>query len=394
MVLCTLQLNLDQVSATTYQTNNVSSDLNHNLSYTTTQNSLTKTLTSTNSVSALSSVKISLSQINTAAGTVKSQIIHNHKIPSYVTISNYTITMPQFLDLLTNGLIKISWGLNTPVNLRTVNYPNPGIDTVQSATLNSTEYINMAKSIKTFIDTNHRVPSYARSTKGRLTYGNLIFTFSKIFNFQFTNSRLPKIVTVNPWAYILHGKPIYITSDFITDGGTIDKNRIYNIINALNVIGVNAKYWGIGPNTHYDVLSNTTVPQNAIIVDIYGGACAGTIFEMGTNYYMFVKGTRRVLSIFWPPATDITGLDFLPRAHDDNFTPLYGTPGGFPNWIDLDNDGVVDPAKDLNGDGINEIPAEDGLAYPAQYLHDHGYSYLYSDNMGSIVSTISKMAYN
>ncbi|MFY9638811.1 MAG: hypothetical protein WAK14_08440, partial [Methanobacterium sp.] len=58
--------------------------------------------------------------------------------------------------------------------------------------------------------------------------------------------------------------------------------------------------------------------------------------------------------------------------------------------IDLDNDGVVDPKKDLDKDGKYEIPAEDGIAYPAQLLLANGYKFLYQQN-GDISILVNKI---
>jgi len=107
-------------------------------------------------------------------------------------------------------------------------------------------------------------------------------------------------------------------------------------VELLRNAGADAHAWGVGPNTHVTVLTSTTVPQNALVIDIYGGACAGTIYEMGTNYYKNWKGSREVYTIWIsPPAWDITnlptkslnnGVNFLPKAWDDNFSDY------LPDW--------------------------------------------------------------
>ncbi|MDD3984722.1 MAG: hypothetical protein PHY59_02270 [Methanobacterium sp.] len=117
---------------------------------------------------------------------------------------------------------------------------------------------------------------------------------------------------------------------------------------------------GVGLNNHVKVLQSSRVPKNALIVNIYGGACAGTLKEMGGSWYKAVKGTREVFSVFLPPSTDITNLAFLPRSHDDNFSP-----------------------KSFKG-----------LAHPDIYLKSHGYSYIYSGSIAEIVKAILSQAIN
>jgi Bacterial Ig-like domain len=142
--------------------------------------------------------------------------------------------------------------------------------------------------------------------------------------------------TVKPY------KTVWITSDNIFTTAA-DNKRMTDIVALLRSWGVDAKVFGLGPNTHYSVLKASNVLQNALVVNIYGGACAATIYEMGQNYYKALKGTREVYSIWIsPPATDIRGLAWLPRAHDDDFSPSSFT----------------------------------GLAHPDQFLINQGYHFL------------------
>ena len=150
---------------------------------------------------------------------------------------------------------------------------------------------------------------------------------------------------------------VYITSDNI--GNTVtDNNLINNIKQELAIKGINAVNYGIGPNKHIEVLQDKNVPVNAVIVNIYGGACAGTLYEMGEAWYMGLKGDRKVLTIFWAhTSTNITGLEYLPRAHDDNF----------------------------------DSPSFKGLAYPDKYLEKNGYSYIYSSDTNTIAAAIANL---
>ena len=148
-------------------------------------------------------------------------------------------------------------------------------------------------------------------------------------------------------------RPIYITSDNINNV-QVDNARINSIIAGLKALGLKAYNMGLGPNKHDSVLTSGTLPSNAVVVDIYGGADAGLLKEMGSAWYKAIKGARTVYTVFWPPSTDITGLAWLPRAHDDNYDPASFT----------------------------------GIANPAQYMLDNGYDYLYSGSILSIINAI------
>ena len=187
---------------------------------------------------------------------------------------------------------------------------------------------------------NYYIMAYADST-------NLINESNETNNNRYSTTKIQ----------IINCIPIYITSDNIKNTIT-DNATINNIVSGLKAMGLYAMNYGIGPNSHYQILKNVTIPQNALIVNIYGGADAGVIYEMGTTSYKSIKGTRTVFSVFWPCAANITGLDFLPRAHDDNYDPVSFT----------------------------------GLAHPDQYLLANGYNYIYSGDITTIINAIFDQA--
>ena len=197
---------------------------------------------------------------------------------------------------------------------------------------------------------------------------NLVIESNESNNYKYSSTKIQ----------ITNVRPIYLTSDNINKSD-IDMERLNSIVSSLKAMGLYAVNYGLGPNSHYEILTNDAIPENALIVNIYGGVCAGTIWEMTQHYYTYLVRNRDIFSIWISTKTNIDNLNntLLPRSNDDNFTPKYGTAGGFPNWIDSDNDGIVDPAKDTNNDGIYEIRAEDGVIGPAQLLKQYGYHYLY-----------------
>jgi hypothetical protein len=190
-----------------------------------------------------------------------------------------------------------------------------------------------------FYDTNGRLPNY-------VSYGALkipIAGFQEIIGFQG--------MKINGYPGV---RLVYVTSDNINNPCT-DNKRINTIVGLLNNMGILAYNMGLGPNSHLTALKSGSVDKNALIVNIYGGADAGLINEMGTSWYKIIKGTKKVFSVFLPPAQVITGLAFLQRAHDDNYDPSSFT----------------------------------GLAHPDLYLKSNGYSYIYSNVISTIVNNIS-----
>ena len=196
-----------------------------------------------------------------------------------------------------------------------------------------------------FYNSNYRLPKYVSYGSKKIS----IATFQKIIS---TQGLKIKTISVNGVS-AGQSRPVYITSDNIISKST-DNARINSIINRLKALGIKAYNSGVGPNYHISVLESSKVPKNALVIDIYGGACAGTLKEMGSKWYKTIKGTRNVFSVFWPPSTDITNLAFLPRAHDDNFDPA----------------------------------SFKGISHPDDYLKANGYSYIHSGSMTSVVNAI------
>ena len=180
-------------------------------------------------------------------------------------------------------------------------------------------------------------------------------------------------------ASLVTGRPIYITSDNIKNSNT-DNARMNKIVQGLKSLGLYAVNYGLGPNKHYSVLKNVNVPSNALIVNIYGGACAGTIWEMTQNYYKKALGTRKVFSIWINTAVNVGTVKFLKRSSDDNYTPAYGKKGGFPQFQDSNNNGIFEP----------NLGERDGISNPGTLLLKNGYHFIYQQNgdINVLVNTI------
>ncbi len=310
------------------------------------------------------------------------------------TIPKVTSTDPVNNAVVTNGkIIKVKF--NEPIKngnqwielKNSYGQIKPTIKTISGNTLTITPKTSLAKGVKYNLIlhsgsikdlSGNRVSLYKTSFQvSRLSLAQMKDGISRVQNFYFANSRLPTTVSygttkipIDTFQKIiatqglkidlrteglssLIGIPVYITSDNIINS-TTDNARINSIISGLRALGINAYNMGLGPNTHVSVLQSSSVPSNALIIDIYGGACAGTLYEMGTSWYKSIRGTREVFTVFWPPAKVITDLAFLERAHDDNFSPESFT----------------------------------GLANPDEYLLNNGYKYIYSGDITNIVNAI------
>ena len=356
----------------------VKTSTNNSTKNATVNNTAVQSSSNKSAARTLSNVSFSQAQINSAAIKVTTFVQTNHRLPNYVTISNTEVTMPQFLQLLTTNLININKGLNTPVKLTNVQNTTNATETIKNGNILKSEYLNIAQSIETSIASTGKAPSYINTSLGKINFNNLVYTFSKILNFQNTNNRLPNYVSVTSWTNITNAstvpegvdlRPVYIVSDNINNLQA-DTARINALISDLAQLGIKAYNMGIGPQMHDSVLSNPNIPKNAVIVEIAGGADAGCILEKGSTWYKNLLGTKTDFLAITAGATstiggyinnDITGLAWLPRASDDDYDSASFT----------------------------------GIAYPAQYLLNNGIHYyagLTNNNMVQCAEAIYNVA--
>jgi arsenate reductase-like glutaredoxin family protein len=276
---------------------------------------------------------LTLTQVKNGLTRAQKFLAKHHRLPAYINYGSKKISIAKFKKILKAEGLSITSKVTTTKKTTTVKAAASPI--VGGLTLAQVK--DGLTRTQSFILANGRLPTCVNYGSTKIT----IAEFEKIL----TAEGLKLIGTAN--------RPIYITSDNINNP-TTDNARINSIIAGLKALGLTAYNMGLGPNKHDTILTNATLPSNAVIVDIYGGADAGLIKEMGSAWYKAEKGAKTVYSVFWPPAADITGLAFLKRAHDDNYDPASFT----------------------------------GLANPAKYLLDNGYYYIHSGTILDIINAI------
>lgn len=121
------------------------------------------------------------------------------------------------------------------------------------------------------------------------------------------------------------GITVFINTDNIVNKPT-DRKMLKDIAKLLQKRGYKTEIGLVDSNAHYDEINK--VKQNGIYFTMYGGRCAGTLKEQATsNHYHSVlkkKNARMVVGFLGKKLTD----GWLPRAHDDNFSPA-----GFKGWM-------------------------------------------------------------
>lgn len=299
----------------------------------------TKTVKTTKNIAAGSPATASFtsSQINTASSNVKKFVEKNKRLPNYVTIKNSKVTMPQFLKLITVNTVNLNNKKSKSVTISTVKNPSTtSSENVKTGTLSKSKYVTVAKQVNQYITKYKKAPSSLNTSLGKMNFQNMVYTFSKVLAFQSTHKRLPNTVSVKPWKVLSKkvtseglsntpGKvsglrPVYIISDNINNRAT-DNARINALKAALNKLGISAVNYGISPGQIWKLLADKRVPSNALIVEIAGGADSGSIKEKGSAYFQKLLNKKEDYIVFTQGAKKITGLSWLVRAHDDNYSP-------------------------------------------------------------------------
>ena len=150
-------------------------------------------------LTSVQSLTFTLYDIKNAASRVKAFIESKGKLPNYVQMGTRQITMPEFLQLLTAGLIQVNRGSTGSITLKSVETALKPTQNLKNGNIYKSEYLVMAGRITAFINSNGKVPNYASSSLGKIQYESLVYMYSRIMNYHGTNKVLPNYATAKSW---------------------------------------------------------------------------------------------------------------------------------------------------------------------------------------------------
>ena len=182
-------------------------------------------------------------QVINATGFILSYVDVNQTLPVDVNISGCMVSMSQLLYLLTTVVLNVNSTSSDTVSLGNYNNaPNPS-ENITNSIINSTEYLEIANSVKIFMDKNGRSPNYSTqtSTGNTIRFESLVYMYSKILNSYNTTGVLPDNINVTSW------------------------NNVTNKINTTNWIG-NTSYGYVEKELFGNQSSNQTI---VIIVGVH-----------------------------------------------------------------------------------------------------------------------------
>jgi len=146
------------------------------------------------SSSSPSSNTLTVKQVATAATNVKTFVEKNKRLPNYVTTSAGQLSMPKFLNLMVTATIQVNSGSTTPIAVKNVVAPSSFSNSYKSGNILKSEFLKIAQSIKNYITTNGKPPSYVNTGLGKINYNSVVIMYSKIMTFYNSNNRLPNYV--------------------------------------------------------------------------------------------------------------------------------------------------------------------------------------------------------
>ncbi len=164
-------------------------------------------------VSNANTAFITTDQMKTASETVKSYVETNHALPSSVTISGISVSMPKFLKLLSTAVTNINGKLNATIVLQSYNAPSSPSETVTGGGLSNTDYLSLANSVISFMDSNGQAPNYTSSSLGNIRYESLVYLYSLIMDYYGNRTELPQNVTVTPWSVVSNANTVFFTNN-------------------------------------------------------------------------------------------------------------------------------------------------------------------------------------
>ena len=151
------------------------------------------------STSSSGSVSFSVAQLCDAASRVKAYVESYKVLPNYVTIGSCQVGMPEFLRLLTVGLVQVNGGSSASVCLKDEGAALNPVDSVKSGNVYKSEYLSLARSTVSFMDSHKVAPNYGSVSLGKIQYQSLVYMYSRIMSFYGVNKVLPNYAAIKPW---------------------------------------------------------------------------------------------------------------------------------------------------------------------------------------------------
>ena len=134
---------------------------------------------------------------------VKNNIEIYNSIPDMVNVAGATYLVSQFADVMIRATLQLDPNQKTinmnDIENRPVNLPVTSIESLKEGRLYLADYIDIADRVYGFNNENMKLPSYANTPLGQMSWQNIIYMYSRILTFYKNQGYMPKYATVTPW---------------------------------------------------------------------------------------------------------------------------------------------------------------------------------------------------
>jgi len=307
----------------------------------------------------------SLYQIEDAAKRVKAFIETNKKLPNYVTINNKQVKMPDFMYLLVTATSNISSGNMGPISQYSFQNPSSSVEELRSGNVYKTEYLNLAKQIKTNMESSGAAPAYTQSSLGKIRYESLIYLYSRIVNFYGQNKVLPNYASVNAWTGPVISSPTSpapVTAskmEVIVTGTGGDVTRNSYIKNNVPSSQITSQVYSLAKlGTPMVTFGNGTGPKVMIIAGVHGNELPAQIAAMKMINYLngkSIKGTVYIIP-FAAPSSTAQNIRLWNGKNLNSVANIAGTP----------SNQIINKAKVLQVNALGDFHSTQPGGFPGE----------------------------
>ena len=138
--------------------------------------------------------KVSLDQIIAASQKVKSYVEDNEKLPSSVKIGKLTVSTAEYLYIASKAIINLNSNKTSDISIKKVSNPSKPGSAENVGNLN--DYVAVAKSIVSKVNSNGKMPDSVSSSIGTIGYKAAVYAFARVVAFYGDENRMPSYVAI------------------------------------------------------------------------------------------------------------------------------------------------------------------------------------------------------
>ena len=135
-----------------------------------------------------------LKNVLAASQTVKSYIEDEEKLPSSVKVGKVTVTKAQYLYLAAKAIVELDSGKTSDIVLKKVT--NPSKQGSAENLGNLKDYVAVAKSLISTVDSSGKMPNSVSSSVGNIGFKGLVYAFARVAAFYDDENSMPSYVAI------------------------------------------------------------------------------------------------------------------------------------------------------------------------------------------------------